>query len=130
MTSDTSTSVIQFVLLAAILLAPWFYRRSRELGSFRSGLKNKLPDTLQSGTRRDRKSEILATPSRHAEVERRRKSPNRTKTGSGGRRGDSRICAAKMASAPIVGEWFLSAQKNRQGSCWLNFCCLANAMWL
>jgi len=55
---------------------------------------------------------LLATPSRHAEVERRRKSPNRTKTGSGGRRGDSRICAAKMASAPIVGEWFLCPKES------------------
>ncbi len=28
MTFDTSTFVIQLVLLAAIILAPWFYRRS------------------------------------------------------------------------------------------------------
>src|SRR5438094_6984293 len=62
MTGDTSTLVIQFVFLAAIIFAPWFYRRSKRvrLGSFRSGLKNKLPDSLQSGSRRDRKSEILA----------------------------------------------------------------------
>jgi len=35
MTGDTSTLVIQFVFLAAIILAPWFYRRSK-LGLFRS----------------------------------------------------------------------------------------------
>ena len=27
MTGDTSTLVIQFVFLAAIILAPWFYRK-------------------------------------------------------------------------------------------------------
>jgi hypothetical protein len=36
MTSDASTLVIQLVLLAAIILAPWFYRTSK-LGLFRSG---------------------------------------------------------------------------------------------
>jgi hypothetical protein len=29
MTVDTSTFVIQFVLLAAIILAPWFYKKSK-----------------------------------------------------------------------------------------------------
>ena len=29
MTGDTSTLVIQFVFLAAIILAPWFHRRSK-----------------------------------------------------------------------------------------------------
>jgi hypothetical protein len=34
MTGDTSALVIQFVFLAAIILAPWFYKRSKSLGLF------------------------------------------------------------------------------------------------
>ena len=41
MTGNTSTLVIQFVFLAAIILAPWFYRRSK-LGLFRSVLKEQV----------------------------------------------------------------------------------------
>ena len=47
------------------------------------------------------------------------------KNSSGGRRGDRRICAAKMASAMVT-----LCPKQRDERCWLNFRCLANAMSL
>jgi hypothetical protein len=44
MTSDTSALVIRFALLAAIILAPWLYKRSKsEVCLLRPGLKKKSP---------------------------------------------------------------------------------------
>ena len=48
MTGNTSTLVIQFLFLAAIILAPWFYRRSKSLGLSRWGLKEQVTRTHAS----------------------------------------------------------------------------------